>query len=93
MTIAFHRPGGPTKAVVVEVKQSKSPDYLVKGLDEALVYRHEYDAMLVGWPKALVVAEDGFIGAPRRADDVVAMNWDGLLPHVVVAALADAATL
>lgn len=88
VTLVFERNGCRPGAVVVEAKQSTSSGYLAKGIEEAIVYRHEYDAQLLPWPKAMVVAEGGFDGVIDRTD-VIAMNWCDLLPGVVVAELAD----
>lgn len=91
LTLTFEREGHAPKSLVVEVKQSRKPDYLAKGLEQALVYRHEYDARLLQWPKAIVVAEGGFVGDPRPDDDVVAVNWRDLPPQSVLEVLVQAA--
>jgi hypothetical protein len=89
VTIVFHRPDSSWSALVVEAKQSTDRRYLVKGIEEAIVYHHEYEGRLVDWPRVIVVAEGGFVGQPRRQDDVIALNWLDLVPERVCRSLVD----
>lgn len=72
------------RAVVVEVKHSERPEYILRGLQEATLYRWEYAAHLLGWPKAILVASSHIPGAPRPTDDVIAVGWNEWVPDVVV---------
>lgn len=63
-------------AVVVEVKHSSDLGYLVKGFEEALVYRHEYAKDLTGWPKAILVTSSTLPGIARREHDIIAEDWE-----------------
>lgn len=75
VTIAF-QVGGHVSVVVVEVKFTEDVSYMVRGLGEAHLYRHEFGAVLRGWPKAVLVVPKGRGGAPSLADEVVAVGWD-----------------
>lgn len=72
------------RAVVLEVKHSSDPRYLLAGYHEAQLYRAEYAPLLTGWPKAILVASGTVPGAPRGEDDVIAVGWDRWVPEEVV---------
>ncbi|MCB9678210.1 MAG: hypothetical protein H6737_24125 [Alphaproteobacteria bacterium] len=100
-TVVVRIPGHPVRAVVGEVKLSDDTGYLIKGLEEALLYRWEYRDLLIGWPKAvLVVSRDSPVEV-RPGDDVVVVGWpewpsslvvDGLLEGLLSRASRRAAT-
>ena len=87
LTIAVRFPSGEARAVVIEVKLSSDPVYLLKGYQEAQLYRAEYLPALTGWPKAILVASGHVPGAPRLQDDVIAASWDRWVPPEVTAGL------
>jgi hypothetical protein len=89
LTVVIAAPGAPPRAVVIEAKLSSDPGYLVQGYREALVYRAEYAASLSGWPKAILVASSPIAGAPSRADEVIAVDWDRWVPDVVLDGLVE----
>jgi hypothetical protein len=79
--------GDENSAAVIEVKLSEEGDYLMKGFQEAIVYRWEYAERLRGWPKSILVVSDEVPGAPRVEDDVIAVGWNGWVPESVVRGL------
>ncbi|MEJ7733000.1 MAG: hypothetical protein WKG00_27860 [Polyangiaceae bacterium] len=87
ITVVIRLPSGETRAVVIEVKLSSDPAYLLEGYHEAQLYRAEYAPALTGWPKAILVASGAVPGAPRREDDVVAVSWDRWVPPEVTAGI------
>jgi len=89
ISIIVERPGRPARAVVVEVKLSSDPDYLVQGYREALLYRMEYAAHLTGWPGAILVTSVPVAAAARREDDVIAVGWDSWVPEAVLDGLLE----
>jgi hypothetical protein len=92
VTVVVEQPGHAPRAVVIEVKLSDDPKYVLSGLHEAHLYRAEYAPYLTGWPKAILVASSPVVGAPRAEDDVVAVGWDRWVPpEVLVGVLAAAA--
>jgi hypothetical protein len=72
------------RAHVFEVKLSADPRYLLDGLHEAMLYAHEYEPELTGWPKAVLVSSSPLLGSPRREDPVIAVDWDRWVPAEVV---------
>jgi hypothetical protein len=89
MTVVIAAPLAKERAVVIEAKLSSDPGYLVQGYREALVYRAEYAASLSGWPKAILVASSPIAGAPSRADEVIAVDWDRWVPEIVLDGLIE----
>ena len=69
---------------VFEIKLSDSVSYAASGYCEAIVYRHEYDRYLTGWPKAVLVTSQPTPGKPRREDDVVAVAWNQLAGSEII---------
>jgi hypothetical protein len=88
ITVVARSNSGETRAVVVEVKLSADPSYLLAGYHEAQLYRAEYAPHLTGWPKAILVASGPVPGVPRVEDDVIAVAWDRWVPEGVVAGMA-----
>ncbi|WP_437634179.1 hypothetical protein [Sorangium sp. So ce854] len=90
LTIELVRDAKRIRAVVIEVKLSDKRDYLERGYHEALLYRAEYDRDLTGWPKAILVVSSAAIhGAPRREDEVIAVDWASWVPDTVLDGLLD----
>jgi len=89
ITVRTQRADGFTSYVVFELKLSDHPSYVASGFGEAIVYRHEYAPFLLGWPKAVLVTSYPVDAAPRRDDDVVAVNWAALGESGVVDGLLE----
>ena len=91
ITIEILRDEQRIRAVVVEVKHSENTNYLKDGYQQALLYRAEYEKELLGWPKViLVVSSDSAIqGAPRREDEVIAVDWKRWVPEIVLKGLLE----
>jgi hypothetical protein len=87
ITLMLRSVGGQESAVVIEVKLSEDRGYVAGGFHEAMLYRHEYDTWLRGWPKAILVCPTAETAPCRLEDDVVAVGWDSWPPAVVTAAL------
>ncbi len=87
VTVRVSQPGQKAWFVVIEVKNSRSPDYLEQGFNEARIYRWEYREQLTGWPKAMLVAHPAMSGEVAVGDDVVAVGWGKWVPEVVLAAI------
>lgn len=83
ITVVVTRPGEVPRALVVEVKLSKSDSYLRSGLEEALFYRYELAPHLLASPMAVLVADAGFREAPEEGEEVIACSWEHW-PHPVV---------
>lgn len=79
--------GDRASAVVVEVKETGDPSYILRGFHEALLYRLEYGAHLLGWPKAVLVTSADVKGEVREGDDVIAVGWRDWVPESVVRSL------
>ncbi|MFP2924226.1 hypothetical protein ACLESO_03200 [Pyxidicoccus sp. 3LG] len=84
LTLKVTLPEGSERAVVMEVKHSENLATLLAGYHEAQLYRFEYARWLTGWPKAVLVSSGPTVGAPRRADDVLAIGWARWVPEDVV---------
>jgi hypothetical protein len=89
LTMMVERRGLLTRAVVMEMKLSDNRDYLLQGLQEALLYRWEYRRALTGWPKCILVSSSRLHGRPRLEDDTIAIAWDAWLPTQVTDGLLD----
>jgi hypothetical protein len=93
-TLIVEQPGVQRRAVVGEVKLSDDTGYLIKGLEESLLYRWEYRQHLTGWPKAVQVVSRGSVPSVSVGDDVAVVGWDDWCPDAllggVVGGLADA---
>jgi hypothetical protein len=89
ITLEILRNEQRVRALIVEVKHSEDTEYLKDGYQKALLYRAEYEKELLGWPKAiLVVSSDSAIqGAPRREDEVIAVDWKRWVPEIVLTEL------
>jgi hypothetical protein len=75
---------GRATFTVFEIKLSDSVSYAASGYGEAILYRHEYDKYLTGWPKAVLVTSHATLGRPRREDDVVAVAWNQLADSEII---------
>jgi len=84
VTVLCRPLGAQPRAVVIEAKCSSDPAYLAQGYEEALLYRVEYDGLLMAWPKAILVSSAPLVGAVRREDEVIAVGWDQWVPEVVL---------
>jgi hypothetical protein len=84
VTVVTTTPAGVTRAVVIEVKLSSDPSYILSGYHEAQLYCREYAPVLTGWPKAIMVTSGAVPGAPRFVDDVIAVTWERWVPDEVV---------
>ena len=84
ITVRTQLADGSASYAVFEIKLTNDASYIASGFGEAIVYRHEYAPFLLGWPKAVVVTSYPVDAAPRREDEVVAVNWAGLSESGVV---------
>lgn len=84
ITVVTEISGRRVRATVLEMKLSSNLSYLADGLAQAALYRWEYGSLLTGWPKAILVASESLLGAPRSADDVIASGWNKWVPEEVV---------
>lgn len=84
LTMMVEKQGQLARAVVMEIKLSDDRDYLLKGLQEALLYRWEYRRVLTGWPKSILMTSSRLHGMPRLGDDTVAIAWNRWLPTAVI---------
>ncbi|NOJ98761.1 hypothetical protein HMI51_38340 [Corallococcus coralloides] len=89
LTLSVALPCGVERSAIVEIKHSAEPDTLLAGFHEANLYRLEYARWLSGWPQAVLVASGTLAGAPRREDDVVAVDWAHWVPDDVVDGFLD----
>ncbi len=82
--------GARTRAAVADAKLSEDASYLKASYLKMLHYRAEL-AGLDGWPMAILVASSNVLiaGAPRQADEVVAIPWKDWIPEDVVNGLLD----
>lgn len=87
VTVLLERPGAERRAVVIEIKRSSDPAYLVQGFQEALLYRLEYGPHLAEWPKAILVAEAGVARKHQVSDEVIAVGWRDWAPPLLLDAL------
>jgi len=86
ITVRVQSADGREAFTVFEIKLSDSVSYAASGYAEAIVYRHEYDRYLTGWPKAVLVTSLPTPGKPRREDDVVAVSWKQLGDSEIIGA-------
>lgn len=84
VTVTVNRDEEVLSALVIECKHSANKEYLVSGLRDAMLYRHEYASVLRGAVKAVLVGSGAVPGAVRRGDEVVAVTWDNWPPPEVV---------
>lgn len=89
ITLRVRRENGDETYTVFEIKLTEDAGYAATGFAEAIVYRHEYAEYLRGWPKAVLVTSRGTSGAPKREDEVVATNWEGLDSAYLLAGLLE----
>ena len=87
ITVRVQSADGREAFTVFEIKLSDSVSYAASGYAEAIVYRHEYDRYLTGWPKAVLVTSLPTPGKPRREDDVVAVSWKQLGDSEIIGAM------
>lgn len=84
ITVRVKAADGRATFTVFEIKLSDSVSYAAAGYGEAIVYRHEYDRYLTGWPKAVLVTSQPTLGKPRREDDAVAVAWNQLADSEII---------
>jgi hypothetical protein len=89
ITLVYELGGKVVDAVVFECKLSENASYVLSGLHEAVVYRHEYAEWLRGWPKAVLVSSASVQGTVRREDEVIAVGWERWLPLSLAEHLID----
>lgn len=87
LTLRVEVPGASERAVVMEIKHSSRQETLLAGYHEAWLYRFEYGQWLTGWPKAVLISSGAMAEAPRRSDDVVAVDWARWVPEDVAGGL------
>jgi hypothetical protein len=84
VTVTVEQGNTRVRAHVFEVKLSADPGYLLGGFHEAMLYAHEYEAELTGWPKAALISSSPLPGFARREDPVIAVDWERWVPSDVV---------
>ena len=88
VTVTISRGDEPLGATVMECKLSEDPRYILGGYHEAVLYRWEYAAHLLPWPKAILVASGRVPGTVRTTDEVIATTWSRWPPDAAVSAIA-----
>lgn len=77
------------RACVLEAKHTPNPSYIATGFSEATLYRWEYDSVLTGWPKAILVTDGAVPGATTREHDVAAVTWSDWVPDLLLDGLVE----
>lgn len=75
------------RSVVFEAKNSNQRDYLVRGFEEAILYRAEYERVLLRSPSSVLVASGAIAGEFREGDSIVAVSWERWLDARFVRAM------
>jgi len=87
LTVRAVTAGGREMWTVVEIKQSQRRETLVQGINEALLYVHEYAPALTTPPRAVLVAEGGIHGSFDLGNIVAATSWSEWVPPALLKAL------
>lgn len=92
VTVTIWRGGQIRSALVVECKHTESKDYLISGFKEAMLYRYEYDSVLRGAVKSVLVGSSAIPTAVHADREVIAVSWAEWPPQEVVSSVIDALT-